>query len=110
LEKDYQQIQKRNPAPVKKRAGQRAKISSLRNLGPVSEAWLHAVGIDFRDDLERVGSVEAYMRVVVHGFNPTLNLLYAMEGALRDVHWTTLLREVKQEIKQAVGALDGPNR
>jgi hypothetical protein len=95
---------------VKKRAGERVTISSLRNLGPVSEAWLHSVGIEFRDDLERVGSVEVYMRVVVRGFNPTLNLLYAMETALREVRWTHLSREVRQELKQGIGALGGPNR
>ena len=95
---------------MKKRAGGNGEISSLRNLGPVSEAWLRAVGIDSRSELERVGSVEANMRVVMHGSNPTLNLLYALEAALRDVHWTLLPREVKQDLKRVVGAMGGPNR
>ena len=74
------------------------RISQLRNLGPRSEVWLNAVGIKSRADLEKVGSVVAYRWVVEHGFAPSTNLLYAMEGALRDMHWTDLDAEERDRL------------
>jgi DNA transformation protein and related proteins len=59
----------------------------LRNIGPKSAAWLRQVGLRSREDLEAVGAVDAYMRVKRAGFKPSLNLLYALEGALLDCHW-----------------------
>lgn len=60
--------------------------AKLRNIGPKSAAWLRQVGLRTREDLAAVGAVEAYMRVKRAGFKPTLNLLYALEGALLDCH------------------------
>jgi DNA transformation protein len=59
----------------------------LRNIGPKSAAWLRQVGLRTREDLTEVGAVDAFMRVKRAGFKPSLNLLYALEGALRDCHW-----------------------
>jgi hypothetical protein len=59
----------------------------LRNIGPKSAAWLRQVGLRTRDDLAAAGTVEAFMRVKRAGFKPSLNLLYALEGALLDCHW-----------------------
>ncbi len=59
----------------------------LRNIGPKSSAWLRQVGLRTRDDLAGVGTVDAFMRVKRAGFKPSLNLLYALEGALLDCHW-----------------------
>ncbi len=65
----------------------------LRNLGPKSAAWLRQVGLRTREDLEAAGTVDAFMRVKRAGFKPSMNLLYALEGALLDCHW--------QEVPQA---------
>lgn len=59
----------------------------LRNIGPKSAAWLRQVGLRTREDLAGVGAVDAFMRVKRAGFKPSLNLLYALEGALMDCHW-----------------------
>ena len=40
--------------------------------------------------MEKIGSIEAYRIIRLHGFNASLNLLYALEGAIRDLHWTAL--------------------
>jgi TfoX/Sxy family transcriptional regulator of competence genes len=61
--------------------------AKLRNIGPKSAAWLRQVGLRSREDLAAVGAVDAYMRVKRAGFKPSLNLLYALEGALLDCHW-----------------------
>ncbi len=73
----------------------------LRNIGPVSEGWLRAIGIHSREDLERIGAVEAYLNIQAHGFEASLNLLYALEAALRDEHWTKLPGDVKAKLKAA---------
>jgi DNA transformation protein and related proteins len=59
----------------------------LRNIGPKSAAWLRQVGLRTREDLAGVGAVDAFMRVKRAGFKPSLNLLYALEGALLECHW-----------------------
>ena len=59
----------------------------LRNIGPKSMAWLRQTGVRTLDDLKAVGSLAAYVRVKRAGFRPSLNLLYALEGAILDCHW-----------------------
>ena len=59
----------------------------LRNIGPKSAAWLRQVGLRTPEDLAAAGPVEAFMRVKRAGFKPSLNLLYALEGALIGCHW-----------------------
>lgn len=67
-----------------------AGIGDLLNLGPVSAGWLETVGIRSYDDLEGLGSVEAYLLVKEAFPAASANLLYALEGALRDVRWDDL--------------------
>lgn len=78
-------------------------VNELKNLGPVSRNWLSAVGIWTRSDLERIGSIEVFLRVreTTEGAKPSLNLLYAMEAALRGIHWTQLPAELKRELRAA---------
>jgi hypothetical protein len=59
----------------------------LRNIGPKSMAWLRQTGVRSLDDLKSVGALAAYVRVKRAGFRPSLNLLYALEGAILDCHW-----------------------
>jgi DNA transformation protein len=76
----------------------------LRNIGPKSAAWLRQVGLRSREDLTAVGTVEAFMRVKRAGFKPTLNLLYAIEGALQDCHWQEIPDERRAELIAATEA------
>lgn len=73
----------------------------LRNIGPKSAAWLRQVGLRSREDLAAVGALEAYMRVKRAGFKPSLNLLYALEGALMDCHWQEVPEARRNELVQA---------
>ena len=61
--------------------------TKIRNVGPKSAAWLRQVGVRTTEDLTRVGPVEAFLKVKRAGFRPSLNLLYAMAGAMADCHW-----------------------
>ncbi len=59
----------------------------LKNVGPKSAAWLRQVGVRTQGDLEALGAVAAFIKVKRAGFKPSLNLLYALEGALLGCHW-----------------------
>jgi hypothetical protein len=78
----------------------------LRNIGPKSAAWLRQVGLRSREDLAGVGAVDAFMRVKRAGFKPSLNLLYALEGALLDCHWQEVPDARRNElVSQAEGKI-----
>ena len=83
-------MQKQNPA-----------IGRLRNLGSVSTRWLNAIGVHTRRDLEKVGAVGACAILKAHGYNASLNLVYAIEGALRDCDWNRLPVKRKAQLKAA---------
>jgi len=76
----------------------------LRNIGPKSAAWLRQVGLRSREDLEALGPVDAFMRVKRAGFKPSLNLLYALEGALRDCHWQEVPESRRTDLVTAAEA------
>lgn len=76
----------------------------LRNIGPKSAAWLRQVGLRTRADLEAAGALDAFMRVKRAGFKPSLNLLYALEGALLDCHWQEVPEARRNELVQAAEA------
>lgn len=73
-------------------------LSQLKNLGATSVNWLRAVGINSRDELDRIGPVAAYNRVRARGIRVSKVLLYALQGALLGVHWNELDPELKQKL------------
>lgn len=72
----------------------------MLNLGPVSRKWLDRAGIRDLETLRAVGALEAWHRVHETGANPSLNLLYALEGAIRGVRWDALEDEDRQRLKE----------
>jgi len=84
----------------------------LRNIGPKSAAWLRQVGLRTREDLEATGALDAFMRVKRAGFKPSLNLLYALEGALQDCHWQEVSEQRRSELvagaEAAIALLPNP--
>lgn len=81
----------------------------IRNVGPKSAAWLRQVGVRTTEDLERIGPVEAFLKVKRAGFRPSLNLLYSMAGALADCHWAELPEGQKQELLLTLDAAESAN-
>ena len=83
--------------------------NKIRNVGPKSAAWLRQVGVRTHDDLVRLGPVEAFMKVKRAGFRPSLNLLYALAGAIEDCHWADLPDERKKALVSAVESNESAN-
>ena len=73
-------------------------LVQLPNLGASSAGWLAAAGLHTFSHLLDLGAIEAYRRVEQAGFKPSLNLLYALEGALHNEHWLETKRHRKQEL------------
>lgn len=76
----------------------------LRNVGPKSAAWLRQVGVRTQADLEALGAVDAFIKVKRAGFRPSLNLLYALEGALLGCHWQQVPEDRRGELLLAAEA------
>lgn len=72
--------------------------NKIRNVGPKSAAWLRQVGVHSQEDLIELGPVETFMKVKRAGFRPSLNLLYALAGAIEDCHWADLSDEKKSAL------------
>ena len=83
-------MQKQNPA-----------IDQLHNLGPASVRWLNAIGVHSRRDLEKLGAVDAYAILKANGYRASLNLVYAIEGALTGRDWNRLPAKRKAQLKAA---------
>ncbi|HLF72889.1 MAG TPA: TfoX/Sxy family protein [Anaerolineales bacterium] len=75
----------------------------MKNIGPKSRQWLASVGVHTLDDVVRLGVVETYKRVrAAYPEKVSLNLLYALQGALLDLPWNEVPPDIKEELKQQV--------
>ena len=83
-------------------------LAELRNLGPTSIEWLGAIGVRNRRGLEQLGSIDAYRLLKNQGYNASLNLVYAIEGALRDCDWKRLPLKLKATLKARVADAQKP--
>jgi DNA transformation protein len=67
-------------------------IADLPNFGPKSQQMLEQAGIKTVAQLRRLGAVRAYLQVKRSGGNASLNLLWALEGALTGQHWQVVAK------------------
>jgi len=70
----------------------------MRNIGKVSRTWLRAIELHTLDDLKRCGSVAAYRMIKSMQPKATLNLLWALEGAILDIDWREIPDTRKREL------------
>jgi DNA transformation protein len=80
-------------------------LKDLQGLGPKSEKMLKDAGVDSVETLRSLGAIRAFIQVSKTSKNkPSLNLLYALVGALEGEHWLTI---AKQQKSQLIMQLDG---
>jgi DNA transformation protein len=75
-----------------------SELLQLKNLGMASVNILRAVGINTYADLKRTGAVETYRRIKARDINVSKVMLYALQGALMDVHWNDLSPDHKRQL------------
>jgi len=68
-------------------------LAGTLNLGPKSAAVMASAGFTSLEQLRQVGAVAAYVKAKRTGANVSLNLLWALEGALSGLHWRDVARE-----------------
>lgn len=78
------------------------ELESLANLGPKSAAILAAAGIVSLEQLAALGSIAAFAIVKRSGARVSLNLLWAIEGALTGESWQTVAREHRASLLLAL--------
>jgi DNA transformation protein len=82
------------------------KSLGIRNIGPNSEQWLLEIGVASLQDLRRFGAAAAYAAILRQGSSrATLNLLYSLEAAVRDLDWRELPASVRREVAEEARSL-----
>lgn len=76
-----------------------AELSKLPNIGKVVEQQLIEVGITSFDELKRMGSKEAWLKIQSIDESACINRLMALEGAIQGVPKKELPESTKQELK-----------
>ena len=83
-----------------------SELARLCNLGPVSAGWLESAGIRTEAELRALGALEAFRRVAMHrAGDVSLNLLYALDGALRGERWDKLPPHIRIALREAANTL-----
>lgn len=70
----------------------------MRNLGPRSREMLAKAGIVSDAQLKAMGAVAAFIAVKRAGGKPSLNLLWALEGAITNRDWKEVAREDRSSL------------
>lgn len=73
-------------------------FSELRNLGKVSSQMLVSAGIRSETQLSEMGAVPAYIAVKAASRKASLNLLWAIEGALTNRDWRDISRDERMSL------------
>lgn len=68
------------------------RIEDLQGLGPKSAGMLARAGIASAEELRALGAVQAFIAVKRSNPSASLNLLWALEGALTGRHWKEVAR------------------
>ena len=82
------------------------KLIELKNLGASTVNILNSIGIRTQQELQAIGSVQAYRRIRQRGVHVSRALLYALEGALLDKPWQSLDPALKVQLVQMAERID----
>lgn len=74
------------------------KLTISRNLGPKSSEWPETIGITSLEELRLRDPFEVYSLLKSEFPSVSLNMLYALIGAVEERDWCEIKRERKQEI------------
>ena len=86
--------------PGERKRDRGAELSSLKNIGKVTERWLNGIGVHDEEGLRRMGAVKAYRLIRASETGATLNLLYALQGAISGTHWNDLAPPIREMLRR----------
>ena len=76
------------------------ELITLPNIAAKLESQLAGAGITTIDELKRVGSREAWLRILANDPSACIMRLSALEGAIQGVRWHYLGEETKRSLKE----------
>lgn len=82
------------------------ELLNLKNLGTASVNILKAVGVNNPAELADTGAVETYCRIRSRGIHVSKVMLYALQGALMNVHWNELSPDLKAQLVEEANQLE----
>ena len=80
-------------------------VSTIRNLGPASEASFARAGIRSADDLREIGADAAYARLLKTGSRPHFISYYALVMGLQGRPWNDCRGEEKAALRRRFDAI-----
>ena len=83
-------------------------VSSIRNLGPASDAAFARAGITSADELRAIGPDEAYRRLLAAGTRPHFIGYYAMVMGLQGRPWNDARGDEKTALRVRFDAIKAP--
>ena len=87
------------------------RISDLNGLGVKSEKILATINIQTVEQLKDIGAVNTFYRLKKHAqsqgaYQPSLNFLYAIEGALTGKSWLEIAKTKKEDLLAELDSLE----
>ncbi len=80
----------------------KSELKKLKNLGDVSVKMLNSVDIFTKADLEKLGAVNVYHILKAQGYEASSIMVYALYGAINNLHWNEIPDSVKKELKKEI--------
>ncbi len=80
-------------------------VSTIRNLGPASDAAFARAGIHTADDLRRMGADAAYAKLLATGTKPHFIGYYALVMGLQGRPWNDATQAEKTDLRERFDAI-----
>ncbi|GHV82685.1 competence protein TfoX [Spirochaetia bacterium] len=77
-----------------------SKLSNLINVGKELEKQLNEIGVKTFDELKKIGSKTAWLKIRDMDSSACYNRLCALEGAIQGIRWHNLPEKIKKELKE----------
>lgn len=79
-----------------------ADLKSLKNIGTEMEKKLLSIDINNSEELKEIGSKDAFSKLKISYPNICLVHLYTLEGAILDLEYNNLPKEIKEDLKKYI--------
>jgi len=77
-----------------------SELCKLPNIAEKLEAQLAGVGITTAEQLEKIGSREAWLRILANDPSACIMRLSSLEGAIQGIRWHHLDPDTKASLKE----------
>ena len=76
------------------------KLTEMPNIGKVVAEKLIQAGINTPQELKKIGTEQAFIRISTIDETACFSMLQGLEGAIQGIRWHNLPKERKEELKE----------